>query len=175
MLTLSRGKLLSDKGFGRERSNYLSGVCAAIEWAISNNAGMISPPWSGLELECKCLPSRGTSCCCRENNGGLKPIYPAAYDTIPNWSNSGPELLAPDVGILPLNGGEEPGVGKSFSFPYVSGISPLLFQEEPILSPIDLRVAPAQEVDDLGYDEKQQGMVFCSFIHQVGWRAATTL
>ncbi len=156
------------KALDSSGSGYVSDIIAAIEWAVQNGMQIVNMSLSAdvhvqaLKDECDVASAAGVLLVAAAGNDGSTVDYPAAYDSviavsatdssdsIPYWSNFGPEIdiAAPGVAIYSTykGGGYDTLSGTSMACPHVVGTLALNLSAD-----ID------GTADDLGLPPEKQG------------------
>lgn len=129
-----------------------SDVAAAIDWAVSNNADVVTMSLGGssysttMQNACDNAYNKGTVIVAAAGNSGGAVLYPAAYDSViavaatdsndvrASWSSNGPqvELSAPGVSVYSTmpNSGYGYKSGTSMATPHVAGAIALLLSTD---------------------------------------------
>lgn len=161
-------KLMGVKFLTADGSGDLAGAIRAIDWAVDNNAQVLSNSWGGggfsqaLMDAIQRAADKGVVFVAASgndaSNNDSSPTYPAGYqvsnviavaasnnkDLLADFSNYGLKnvhLMAPGDGILSTVPGDDYKVysGTSMATPHVAGASALLLSREPSLTPTQVR------------------------------------
>jgi len=169
-------RLYAVKVLDASGSGWLSDVVAAVEWSVDNRMDVINMSLGAssgsplLEGACQAAAEAGIVIVAAAGNDGGPVLYPARYssviavgatdssDSVPWWSNRGPELeiVAPGVNVRSTwkGGGYRTLSGTSMAAPHVTGVCALMLALSP--PPADPRAQLQGTADDLyspGRDE----------------------
>ncbi len=150
-------RAFDDNGFTTDAK-----IAHAINFALANNAGVISLSWGSetrsaiMEKAMEYATARGLIIVAAAGNEPTgKPVYPAAYPSVIGVGALGPHgktweksnfggfvaLYAPGIAYLPVGYGGEPGLygGTSIATAFVANSIAVYLTENPAATPEDIR------------------------------------